>query len=410
MNNTTSNTRPIPGIAIELLIALCFGFLIGYSPSATAEEIPNISDIRNKVKENGDSKSDQLVFAHVAESEWSAGQSHDIIVNTFEDWKVDRIYVAFRSAGDQHYEELPLKRAEGTLFAVLISGEKVQPPALEYYIASIDKKGQTNFHFAEPDSPHTILVHGETKATKTADRLKRHHGNRASFLLKGNWTRLGSRSVRTGYDYDNYEDTWTTTEPGTDQFWTGNLQFTYRLLAGAVYEIRTGIGIMRGDLAAYKDDDGELIPVGVDPSSEKPGLNSGYVGIGFEIFKYLSFDVDLLFGANEEGFVFGVGGLMRIGRIADTRFEVGGLFKTDAGSSAFFRFAWHTVPDFPMALTVELDDMPLGEESPISTRLIYTLTWEMTDHWAVSVDAGYASRSDATESGFILGLTTRFEF
>lgn len=340
---------------------------------------------------------------HIPPSLWVAGEEQLIEAEIEGDWFFQRIWVAFRplgAAGD--FAELDMERSGDTGFTTIIPAREVQPPGIEYYIAAVELDGSTTVQFASPQSPHTLTIHGETEETELADRLNRHHGNRSSLVLRGELSRYGRRRVESG-------ETAEITERGSDTFWTSEVEYTYRLLINVVYEIRTGLGVMRGDYAQAVSNDGTLSPVGVVDGADEPGLNYGYAGVGLELARFFSVDLNVVFGASETGFAAGADGLVRVGRIADTRFEVGVTLMQDIGHQGLFRFAWHTVERFPMALTVELDERPSGD-NPLATRLLYDLSCEVTEDWGVTGRIGYATRSDALEGGWVAGLQTGFEF
>jgi hypothetical protein len=112
----------------------------------------------------------------------------------------------------------------------------------------------------------------------------------------------------------------------------------------------------------------------------------------------------------ENGFSAGFGGLIRVGRIAATRWELGFEALSDTGTLTFMRFAWNTVPRVPMSLGVEISDWPDGDVNPAGTRLLYDLGWEASDNVTLVGRFGYASRSDGIEGGTVFGLSTVLEF
>ena len=333
-----------------------------------------------------------------------AGEEQTIEAEIEGDWFFERIWVAFRPLGESgDFAQLDMERSSDAGFTTVIPARQIQPPGIEYYIAAVDLDGLTTVHFASPQSPHTLVIHGETDETELADRLDRHHGNRSSLVLRGELSRYGRRRVESGEAVE-------ITERGSDMFWTSEVEYTYRLLINTVNEIRTGLGVMRGDYAQVVADDGTLSPAGVAVGADEPGLNYGYAGVGLEFTRFFSADFDVVFGASETGFAAGADGLLRVGRIADTRFEVGVSLMQDIGHRGLFRFAWHTVERFPMALTVELDERPSGEDNPLATRLLYDLSCQVTEDWGVTGRVGYATRSDALEGGWVAGLQTWIEF
>ena len=315
------------------------------------------------------------------------------------------MWVGYRSTGAEgEFTEIEMLRAPDNRFVAVIRASEVQPPGLEYFLSSQDTGGVQSDHFASAESPYSISVMGETDEMRLAQRLERHNGNRSTLEAWGRFAQYGRREVDIA---DSHLVTEPTVTEGGDRFWITELEYTYRFL-GMLYDIHFGLGVMRG-VPATLVIDGESQPL--NPSEHgDPGLNYGYGGITLEFTRLLSVEADLTFGATEEGFAAGVGGLFRFGRIAGTRLEVGGELIGHAGSSAFFRFAWTTVQRFPMALAVELSDWPNHDVNPMATRLTYSIAWEATDHFTIAAEGGYGARTDGVEGGPLLGLGAAVSF
>jgi hypothetical protein len=245
---------------------------------------------------------------------------------------------------------------------------------------------------------------GETAATRRADRLARHHGHRSELTVDGEWTRYGDRLAVTPYG-----ERMGVTAPGTDEYWLTSATYTYRLLDD-LYDIHFGIVIMRGSLAQIESSAGEVLPADVPAGSDDPGFYAGRGGVTYEVGRLFSLESDLILGATETGFAAGVSGLVRIGQIAATRAELSVDFIPEAGSTGTFRFAWDTVPQVPMSLSVEVSDRPLGDSVPSATRMLFDAGVELTSGLTLSGRVGYGARTDGLKGGPILGLGTTISF
>lgn len=348
---------------------------------------------------------EQSTLLHVPPSSWTAGEPLEIAARISADWTVSRVWVGYRPSGTSgEYTEIDMLRAPDNRFVAVIGASDVQPPGLEYFLSSEDVGGVHNNHFASAQSPYAVSVLGETDEMRLAQRLERHNGNRSTLEAWGRFAQYGRREVDRS-DSPIVADRAIT--EGGDRFWLTELEYTYRFL-GMLYDIHFGLGVMRG-VPATLVIDGESRPLNPSENGD-PGLNYGYGGITLEFTRLLSMEADLTFGASEEGFAAGVGGLFRFGRIAGTRLEVGGELIGHAGSSAFFRFAWTTVPRFPMALAVELSDWPNHDVNPMATRLIYSIAWEANDRLTIGAEGGYGARTDGVEGGPLLGLGAAVSF
>jgi hypothetical protein len=72
-------------------------------------------------------------------------------------------------------------------------------------------------------------------------------------------------------------------------------------------------------------------------------------------------------------------------------------------------FAWDTVPEVPMALTIDLSQRP-NESGPTGTRLLYDVGLETSESLTLDARLGYASRSGGVDGGFVAGLGAAYEF
>jgi hypothetical protein len=372
---------------------LVFGALVALvavlvAPSARAQEATTGPDAPT------DPPSATLL--HRPPATWLAGLPQRLEAVVERDWEVARVIVGVRAAGQAEFETLEMGRTSGRdqIFRADVPADRVQPPGLEYFIATADASGRLQPRFASQERPHSVLVTG---TTERAERLERHHGHRSSLRLSGEWTRYGTRRL----------GPWVPvlTEPGSDMFWTVGVDYRYRLM-GVLYDIHFGLRGLRGGYARIQGDDGG----GTSDALSDPAFYSGHAGITLEAHRLLSFETDLIVGATESGFAAGVSGLVRIGRIAATRLELSGEYNSGSGSVGTLRFAWDTVPYVPMALAVELNDFPAGDTHPVGTRLLYDIGAEVSDAVTLAARVGYAARSDSVDGGWVLGLASTYEF
>ncbi|MEO1268762.1 MAG: hypothetical protein AAFX99_11735 [Myxococcota bacterium] len=325
------------------------------------------------------------------------------------DWEATAIWVAVRPIGQKTYERIPLQRAADLQFQALLPAALLQPPGVEYYIGSTDRSGAEQLHFATPEQPHPVLVRGETREMRRDARLERHDGRRSQFRLIGDGTVYGRRVVGASELPEGATGPTGVTDANSDWFWRTELAYTYRPLR-TLYDFHFGVGVMRGNRATLTLDDGVSAPVGVTRSIDEPGLNYGYGGLTLELGRNFSTEARVILGASEQGFVAGVGGLLRIGTIGGTRLELGGEAIQDAGALGFLRFAWDTIDRVPMALAVELSSWPDVSVNPRSTRLLYDVGFEVTQGLTLDARVGYATRLEALDPGWVVGTGATWEF
>lgn len=343
--------------------------------------------------------SPSVTVYHLPSMDLRGGEDAHIYATVFDDWTTDAAYLAYRPIGAGEFQEVQFKRASAADFVAIVPAHAVQPPGIEYYVGSRND-GAQRLHYASPDAPHTVVVLGETTETREALRLARHNGMRSTFELSGEYANYGRRAV------DSFE-----TESNTDWMWASTLQYRYRLLR-TLYEIAFGVGVIRGHQDTYLDADGARTtadPVTDLGDGREPGMNYGWGQVTWEAHRNFSTDLRLLLGASATGFAAGLGGTLRIGRIAGTNLELGGEAFQDIGSLAFMRFSWDTLPRLPMALSYELTTRP-NPAAPPANRLIYELGFDITPAMRVTGRAGYTLRSAAVQSGALGALQLAYSF
>jgi hypothetical protein len=339
---------------------------------------------------------------------WEAGVEQQIRATIEGDWRLARIWVELRGVGETEFHAIEMQRAADDAFAAVVPRRWVQPPAVEYVILSVTPEGEEAARFASRAAPYTVPVEGETEETALADRLARHRGNRSALWTAFELTRYGRRipppeELLAGGEPDR------ATQAGSDRFWLLELGYAYRFL-GVLYDVHASVGLMRGHFATVLGPDEVAVPVNAPADAEAPGLDYGRAGVTVEMSRTFSFATDLLLGATETGFAAGVGGLLRIGRIAGTRLEVGADVMPESGNVGYLRFAWDTIVDVPMAMTVELNDRPAGEANRAAARMLLDVGWQVDDALRFTGRVGYGARTDGLEGGYVLGLGTSWEF
>lgn len=340
---------------------------------------------------------------HPPVAEAPGGAPLELHASITEDWRLEGVYARLRPLGSHDpWVEVPFERLAAASFVAVVPARLVQPPGLEYWIVARDPQGQEIARFASDDAPHPVLVTGETPELHQQERLARHRGHRSSFEARSQYTRYGASLA----DGPSGEEV--LTDPGSDNFWVGELEYTYRWLT-FLYDISFGVGVMRGHYATLTQG-GQTTPCCGASAQDAPGLNYGYGGATLELHRAFSIAGRLTLGASEEGFAAGIGGLIRIGQIAGTRLELGGDLMQDAGNRGWMRFAWNTVPYVPMALSFEVNGWPDADLNTLGSRLIYEAGVELAPSFTLLAHVGRATRAQAAEAGWVGGVSARYEF
>jgi hypothetical protein len=338
-------------------------------------------------------ESQEPVLFHTTPAALKPGHRAVLRATIKRDHKLARIWMGVRAIGGEEYQEIEFLRAEDTGFSAVLPRKIVQPPGLEYYIASKGRDGVSRLHFASAESPAALLVTGDTTETVTARRLAGHGGNRSSFQVRGEATLYGRRL--------DGPETRVPTDRFSDALYLTEAEYHYRFLT-TLHDIRFGVGLLR---AQHPTVDGAPVVAGDDP-----GLNYGWSEANFALHDNFSFGARLILGASEEGFAAGVGGVMRIGPMAETHLEVGGELLQDVGNRGWLAFKWTTVPKVPMGFSIEVTERPDGSLSPPGSRLIFDAGVEIADGFLVTGRIGHAARTEALEGGFVGGVGAVYEF
>lgn len=330
-----------------------------------------------------------------------AGRALTIGAKVENDWTATGIWVGFRPIGSNTpYEEMELRRDSRNLHSVIIPAHRTEHPGLEYYLASRNRAGEVQYHFALPESPQPVLFEGETQGHLEQQRLARHGGRRTALRVSGDHMNFGSwleANNRRGEAVDGRE-----TDRYSENFWHLEMEYLYRQ-ARTLYDIHFGIGFMRGSHGTFEDG---AVPV----APGKPGTNYGYGGLTLELASAFSVQGRLAFGASAKGFTMGIGGLLRVGQIGGTNLEVGYDVIGDVGGRTRVHFSWDTVPRVPMGLGIEITQWPDFEVNPRGSRLYYEVGLNLNHALILTGRMGYVNRSNGINGGYTAGLQTVYQF
>ncbi len=335
-----------------------------------------------------------------------AGRDLHLRAVVTKDWQVSEAWVEVRAVGQDAWQKVAFERADDVEFVAVLPAALMQPPGLEYFIVSQGVDGQRRVHFASAQSPHTLHVRGETRETVRAKRLAENDGHRSDMTVRTEATLYGRRLYNPGQGEPSVA-----TEPLSDTFWAIEAQYTYRLLDSFLYDLRFGLGVMRGNRALAQVG-GEDVFIDLPDGAEitEPGLNYGWSEANMELFDNFSMGGRLILGANEEGFVAGVGAVARIGSISGTHLAFGGELLQDTGNRGFMEFRWHTIERVPMGFIIDVTQRPDADANPPGTRLMLDVGWDVTDAFNITGRFGYAARSESLEGGPVFGLHSTYSF
>ncbi len=286
-----------------------------------------------------------------------------------------------RAHGTTEYMSIELVRRDGAHWVAVVPAAAVLPPGVDYYIDAGDQPV-----FASPDWPHTTSVRAAAEDERRTRDLMRAHGRRSKVSTTAEWVEYGRKA---GVD---------------DNYYRIDGDFSYRLLAYPLEEIRVGGTYMLGNTLAAPD---QMCPSAA-PCALQAGVKAGWFELGLAAVEGVRLDARMIAMATTDGFAVGGRGELRLGAREASHVALGAEYLADVGAAGFFRLGWGTVPRLPMSATVEITNLPASRRDT-GVRLYYDLAREVAPGVRLGLRVGYAARNQAV-AGFTGGANAAVEF
>ncbi len=321
---------------------------------------------------------------HVPPGSVSAGSRLELVAEAPA--TTPKLVAHYRNAGAAAFTALDLVRKDDAHWVAVIPDGQVTAPGIEYYL---DAGGEAVF--ATPQWPHRIPVNASAQADRRARDLARIANHRSRIHASGEWVDYGTRTV---------------TADGTDvklvdRYYRLDADFSYRLLAYPLEELRVGFTRLLGDT--------ESTTCGTPPCTGQAGYRvGGWFELGLGVIEGVRLDGRVLVMATQTGFKVGGRLEARLGVIDASHVALGVESMADVGSTGYFRLGWATVPGLPMAATVEVTNMPDADRST-GVRLYYDIAREVGSGVKLGLRIGYAARTQQT-AGFTSGANVMVDF
>lgn len=317
---------------------------------------------------------------HVPPAEVEAGQTLELVAEAPS--ATPTLTLHYREIGTPVFQTLELVRRDERTWVAVVPATAVVPPGIDYYLAAGGEPV-----FASAAWPHTMPVTATPDAERRGRDLVRAEGRRSR--------------IHTAFDFVNYG---TRTVGGTklvDSYYRVDADFTYRLWAYPLEELRGGYTRLLGET--------ESMACATPPCTADAGFKvAGWFGIGLAPVEGLRLDGDVIVMATQTGFQPGGRGEARLGVREGSHVAVGVEYLADVGTSGFFRLGWGTVPQFPMAATVEITTTPATDRDA-GVRLYYDIARALPNGFRIGVRAGYAARTQSV-AGFTGGASASVDF
>ena len=282
-------------------------------------------------------------------------------------------YRAHRQTATE-FAALELVRKDGSQWVAIVPATAVTAPGLDYYITAGDQPV-----FASASWPHTMPVTVTAAAERRSRDLVRVDNRRSR--------------VNTSFELVEFGTTQNAGVDVLDRYYRIDADFSYRLLAYPLEELRVGYTRLCGD----KFD-----------CSDKGFKVGGWFELGLGVVEGVRVDGRVMVMATEEGFALGGRVEGRLGVRDGSHIAMGIETLADVGTSGFFRLGWGTVPETPMAATVEITQIP-DDARESGVRLYYDIARNLGGGFRAGLRVGYAARNQNV-AGFTGGLNALVDF
>ena len=321
---------------------------------------------------------------HVPPGSVTAGASLELVAEVPP--ATPKVMVHYRNAGMAAFATLELVRKDDAHWVAVVPSGQVIAPGIEYYL---DAGGEPVF--ASPQWPHTIPVHASAQAERRMRDLKRIDNHRSRIHTSGEWVDYGTRTVNAnGTDVKL-----------VDRYYRLDADFSYRLLAYPLEELRVGFTRLLGDT--------ESMTCTEPPCTAQAGYRvGGWFELGLGAIEGVRFDGRVLVMATQTGFKVGGRFEARLGVLDASHVALGVESMADVGTNGYFRLGWGTVPGLPMAATVEVTTMPDNVRST-GVRLYYDIARDVGRGVKLGLRVGYAARTQQV-AGFTSGANAAVDF
>ncbi|MFN0250565.1 MAG: hypothetical protein ACKV2T_27040 [Kofleriaceae bacterium] len=315
-------------------------------------------------------------ITHVPPAEATAGTEIELFADAPP--ASPTLVVHYRAHGkdaSRPFQTIELVRKDGSQWVAVVPATSVTAPGLDYYITSGAQPV-----FASASWPHTMPVTVTRAAERRTRDLARVEGRRSRVNTSFEWVEFGTRKDRNGDDV-------------LDRYFRVDADFSYRLLAYPLEELRVGYTGLCGDQL---------------DCSDKGFKVGGWFELGLGVVEGVRVDGRVMVMATEQGFALGGRVEGRLGVRDASHIAMGVEHLADVGTSGFFRLGWGTVPNTPMAATVEISQIP-DENRAAGVRLYYDVARYIGGGFRAGVRVGYAARNQEV-AGFTGGLNALVDF
>jgi hypothetical protein len=330
------------------------------------------------------------------------GASFEVSALAVQPGSIRQAWLHVRVAGEATYQRIAMTVEPGGAVRARVSGDKTRPPRVEYFLEVLAAGASEPVAvFGSAEAPASVAV-DRSALEPPPDRARRSRVTLVADVV----------------DFDGgFAD-------GHDEYVQLEADFMYRF-RGPVHAMRLGFATFAGEggpKAAIAN--GECFdegPMAATDQCRRVAFNYGYVELEFRVSDLVAVMVRGISGggytsarpADEEPDFdefeasLGVRGKVRIGREEETNLAVSAGFVSSVGTLLEAAFTWDVVPRFPIVLSTQVTNAPVGEN--FGVRLIADVGWRGTDWFYPSLRLAYQARNIEL-SGVSAGLALNFDW
>jgi len=285
----------------------------------------------------------------------------------------------------QGYRTQPMVLDERGHARARVEADVVRAPGFAYFVELIGEDGKAHASLGSASAPKIAVVRGGP-SPEPPDREPD--------------TRVKVSSELVSFDGTS----------GRDYYFVNEGDFLYRVRRGALYGVRVGYGMLRGEGGTVEQ---------LDVLREAPQPAG---------FSYGFFEAELalhpLFGAaargtiglgrpddpasQRDGITGGFQLRARIGTAEGTHLILAGEVMPEIGQRAYLGLAWEAIRRLPMATEVVVTDQPVNSDE-LAVRLIYEVGYRVTDRVAIALRPSYQLRT-IRHAGPGIGMAATFDW
>jgi hypothetical protein len=320
-----------------------------------------------------------LRIHHVPPADAEAGVALELVATAAP--TVPALVAHYRPAGAAAFSELELVRQGDQRWVAVVPPAAVAPPGVEYYLTADGAPV-----FASEQAPHTTRVVVAAAAERRGRDEARVAGRRSRVHARAEWVDYGTRVV------DGVRL--------VDRYYRIDADFSYRLWAYPLEELRVGFSRLLGDTEVSCE---------APPCTGRAGFNvAGWFELGVSPIEGVTLDGRAIVLATRESVALGGRAELRVGVRDGTHVASGVEYLADVGATGFFRLGWGTVPRAPMSATIEVTNLPASSRDQ-GVRLYYDVTGVLAYGLRLGLRLGYAARRQDL-FGFTGGTTASIDF